>query len=145
MHLFVEREPSALNCTHGKLYLNGEYFCETLEDVIREVPGKPVAEWKIPGETAIPIGTYKIVVRDSPHFKRSLPLLLSVPGFEDIEIHPGNTARDTHGCLLLGESRTDSSVSQSVHAFERLFTLIEAALAAGDAVDITYSNPAIGE
>lgn len=81
--------------TIGKLILNGEEICDTLEDTVRNGP-------KILGKTAIPSGHYKVVVTYSNRFKTALPLLLDVPGFEGIRIHAGNTDADTEGCILVG-------------------------------------------
>ena len=75
--------------TIGKLYVDGQYFCDTLEDRVRDL----TKEKKVPGETAIPAGTYNMVVNVSPKFKRMLPRLLNVPQFDGILIHRGNTAR----------------------------------------------------
>lgn len=98
--------------TVGKLYMNGEYLCDTLEPTRRDIgrgrPGKKVA-----GRTAIPEGRYPVAVTFSPRFKRWLPLLLHVPCFEGIRIHAGNTARDTAGCILPGIYRGDGRLVDS--------------------------------
>jgi Family of unknown function (DUF5675) len=88
MLLEVKREPSAFGCTLGNLYVDGQYECFTLEDVVREVPEEAVEKWKVPGETAIPVGTYDVIVTLSNRFQRLLPLLMKVPGFEGVRIHP---------------------------------------------------------
>ena len=74
----------------------------SLEDVVREVPGRPVAEWKVPGKTAIPAGRYRLRWTMSNRFRREMLLLEGVPGFAGIRIHAGNTDADTEGCILLG-------------------------------------------
>jgi Family of unknown function (DUF5675) len=121
-------------CTIGELLLNGEHECWTLEDVVR-----PDGE-KIYGQTAIPSGTYKVVITYSPHFQRDLPLLVDVPNFEGVRIHPGNTAADTEGCLLVGQGKTTDSVTQSRGAFNTLFPKIRDAIRNGEEVWITYRN-----
>jgi hypothetical protein len=88
--------------TIGKLYIDGEYFCDTLEDKVRDLD----VEVKISGETAIPAGKYEVVVNKSPKFGRELPRLLNVPKFDGILIHRGNSAKDTAGCILVGENKT---------------------------------------
>ena len=113
MNLTLTRKWCQSTCTIGQLDLDGFPECLILEDVEREV--------KIPGETAIPLGTYTIVIDYSNRFKRRLPHLLNVPGFEGIRIHPGNKAVDTHGCLLPGMEKYEDSVGHSVIAFDRLF------------------------
>lgn len=76
---------------------------------------------KVYGQTAIPAGTYQVVLNQSPRFKRVLPLLLNVPGFEGIRIHPGNKAEDTDGCILVGDAPAPDWLGQSKVAFDRLF------------------------
>ena len=104
------------NYTIGKLYINDKYFCDTLEDKVRDTnkDGKfDNGEIKIHGETAIPYGTYKVIVNYSNRFQRNLPLLLNVPSFEGIRMHRGNTASDTEGCILLGENKIKGKVINS--------------------------------
>lgn len=84
--------------TVGRLYINNNYFCDTLEDRCRDLS----KEKKIYSQTAIPKGVYKLVISYSPRFKRLLPLLLDVPFFEGIRIHAGNSSKDTSGCILVG-------------------------------------------
>jgi hypothetical protein len=91
--------------TIGKLYINGEYFCDTLEDAVREK--------KIKHETAIPKGEYEVIMYNSPRFKRLLPLLKDVPNFTGILIHRGNTNADTSGCILVGENKKVGMVLNS--------------------------------
>lgn len=107
--------------TIGRLSVDGKYFCDTLEDTVR------ADGVKIFGETAIPAGTYKVIVTMSQRFKRELPLLVDVPMFSGIRIHPGNTAADTHGCLLVGINTGKGIVSQSKITFDKLFALIKEA------------------
>lgn len=95
--------------TIGKLYVEDEYFCDTLEDRVRDL----TIEKKVPGETAIPFGKYDVVVTMSPRFKRELPRLLNVPHFDGILIHRGNTAADTSGCILVGENKAIGKVLNS--------------------------------
>lgn len=116
MKLRLERRFLGNSYTIGKLYIDGSYFCDTLEDKVRDLNknGKfDNGEVKIYGETAIPYGTYKISVTYSPKFKRDLPLLENVPNFEGIRIHRGNTAKDTSGCILLGENKEKGKVLNS--------------------------------
>jgi hypothetical protein len=121
MTLRLIREPSRDEATMGVLFVNGHYECFCVEDMIREVSGVPVEAWKVVGRTAIPQGRYRIQLTHSQRFNRTLPLLVDVPGFTGVRIHPGNTAADTEGCLLLGTGRTGGSVTGSRIACERLF------------------------
>lgn len=136
MKLTLHRLPSSENCTLGTLYVDGDEQCYTCEDVVREVEGQPVKEWKIAGETAIPRGTYEVIINHSVRFKRELPLLLNVPGFTGVRIHPGNTAEDTEGCILVGEKLGTDAVLESRKAFTELMLRLQDAIAAGEKVHI---------
>jgi hypothetical protein len=103
----------------GELLVNGVWECFTLEDVERPV--------KIKGETAIPKGTYRVIINESNRFKRQLPLLLDVPGFEGVRIHSGNSNHDTEGCILVGQTRNKNYIGQSRKAFDKLFKKMQAA------------------
>jgi len=134
MKLEVVRTMCGATCTIGELMVNGEHECWTLEDVVRPMGVK------VYGETAIPYGTYNVVVTFSNRFQRDLPLVVNVPGFDGIRIHPGNTAADTHGCLLVGKGRTGTSVTESRLAFNTLFTKIRDAFSRGEKITITYKS-----
>lgn len=116
MKLELKRTASANGFTIGELYVDGIFECFTCEDIVR-----PDGEAKVYGKTAIPHGEYSVEITFSPHFQRQLPLLLNVPGFEGIRIHPGNTAADTDGCILPGVVKTSTGVGRSVEAFGQLF------------------------
>jgi hypothetical protein len=140
----LRRRPSNEVCTIGELYdEDGVFLCYTLEDVIREMDGVPVKEWKVYGKTAIPHGTYRITITRSEHFQRDLPLLNNVPGFSGIRIHPGNTDADTDGCILPGMSigPAEESVLESRFAFNKLYPLIDGELMKGEDVFIEIRNP----
>lgn len=107
MKLTLKRNFRGPDYTIGKLYIDGHYFCDTLEDTVRP-NGK-----KIAGKTAIPAGDYKVIKSYSPRFKKILPEILDVPGFTGVRIHAGNTAKDTDGCLLLGLNKTKGAVLDS--------------------------------
>lgn len=129
MELTLKRVALKDTYTIGRLFVDGQYFCDTLEDKVRP------DGVKVYGETAIPAGTYKVVITYSNRFKRMLPLLQNVPMFEGIRIHPGNTAVDTHGCLLVGINTEKGKITQSKITFEKLFKLLEKA----DTIQITIS------
>lgn len=117
--LLVKREFFAEAYTIGKLYVDGVYFCDTLENPVRP------EGVKIPNETAIPYGTYKVIVNFSPKFKRLLPRLLNVPMFDGILIHRGNSVKDTSGCILVGENKVKGMVLNSTPYEEKLVELLK--------------------
>lgn len=119
MKIEIKRLYKTENSTIGELKVDGKFECYTLEDKEREV--------KIKCETAIPKGTYKVIINQSNRFKKLLPLLLSVPNFEGVRIHPGNTNHDTEGCILVGRTKSKDFIGQSRKAFESLFAKMKEA------------------
>lgn len=114
--------------TIGKLYIDGVYFCDTLEDRVidLDMSGKfEDDEVKVMKETAIPYGKYKITLRKSPRFKRILPYLHDVPHFEGVLIHRGNTLEDTAGCILVGENSKVGMVLNSKTYENRLVQMMK--------------------
>ena len=102
--------------TIGKLYIDGVYFCDTLEDCIREV--------KIKNETAIPAGTYQVIINHSNRFNCLMPLLLNVPNFEGIRIHAGNDSSNTSGCILVGRNTSTGKLTESKQTYLKLFEIL---------------------
>lgn len=100
--LDLRRRPTIKDTTFGDLFFKGVYECHTLEDAIREIPGRPVAEWKIQNKTAITAGRYELVLEDSPRFGKDTLTLVGVIGFKYIRIHGGNDDADTDGCIIVG-------------------------------------------
>lgn len=126
MKMKLRRTFKGTEYTIGKLYLNDEYFCDTLEDVVRP------AGRKIAGKTAIPAGEYKVVLTESKRFKKLLPLLINVPNFTGVRIHSGNTHHDTEGCILVGENKVKGRVINSRATMNRLM----ARLTGDDTIEI---------
>jgi len=122
MKLKLIRKYKCLNYTIGHLYINDKYFCDTLEDTVRQLD---LIEDKIQHKTAIPEGVYKVVVTMSPRFKRLLPLLLNVPFFTGIRIHRGNNKNDTSGCILVGENKVKGGLVNSKYYEEKLVELMK--------------------
>lgn len=116
-----------------------EHICYVLEDKMREIPGKPVSQWKVAGTTAIPTGRYRIAWDMSKRFNRETLHLLNVPGYEGIRIHRGNRSKETEGCLLPGTVYSEDLVSNSADALERIEKLICPCLAQEE-VWITITN-----
>jgi len=129
MKIEITRKHFLPTCTVGELVIDGEFLGLTIEDTVRQIAGEPVAAWKIPGVTAIPVGTYPVQITMSNRFKKPLPLLIGVEGFEGVRIHTGNTSKDTEGCIIVGSTwdGTSDFVGGSRVAFEKLMAAIEAA------------------
>lgn len=128
MDIAIKRIYKGAEYTIGRLSIDGKYFCDTLEDTVR-APGV-----KVRGKTAVPAGRYRVVLSESPRFKRILPLLVDVPNFEGVRIHPGNTAEDTEGCLLVGFNQAKGKVVASRATFQKLFEKLWAADQAGEEI-----------
>jgi len=119
MQITIKRLHKTDTSTIGELLIDGLFECYTLEDVERTV--------KIKNETAIPKGTYKVIINESNRFKRLLPLLLNVPNFEGVRIHSGNSNHDTEGCILVGQTIEANYIGQSRKAFDKLFKKMQGA------------------
>lgn len=116
MNLTLKRLNLTPNYTEGELYVNGVYFCKTLEDTNRDLNKNGQfdnSEKKVYGETCIPYGKYKVILSYSPKFKRELPEILEVPDFQGIRVHRGNKISDTLGCVLCGEKVKNGYLSNS--------------------------------
>ena len=137
MYIRVMREPSINDTTLGSLFIDDHWQCHTLEDVIR-----PTGE-KVHSKTAIPPGRYRLILSMSNRFKKIMPEVLNVPMFTGIRIHSGNTAKDTAGCLLVGQTRSveTRTIGRSRVAYKALMLKLTAALKGGDSIYITYENP----
>ena len=109
----------------GKLYVDGVYVCDTLEDTDRGLDDtmdvEEIKKLKVYGKTAIPVGIYPVTITYSPRFKKNLPLLLNVKGYEGIRIHSGNTDKDTLGCILVGQNKQVGKVLNSRKRFDILY------------------------
>lgn len=151
MNITIKRIFKGDKYTIGKLYVNGIYECDTLEDTDRgltqDMPLSNIQSKKLYGETAIPTGTYKIDMNTvSPKFKdRSwakfcggkLPRLIDVPGYSGVLIHVGNKPADTLGCILVGDNKVKGQVINSTSTFQELYSLMLKAKVAGEEITIT--------
>lgn len=150
MKLLLKRRFKGPKYTIGSLFINGEYFCDTIEDIDRKLNNSMTEEEikriKVYGETAIPYGTYKVDMNTvSSKFKdRSwakpysgkLPRLLNVKGYEGVLIHVGNTAQDSLGCILVGENKQVERVVNSTVTFNRLMNILLKAKLKGEEIEI---------
>lgn len=137
MKLHIARDDLGKKDTTGILKVNGEFECFTLEDRDRKLEDGGT---KVFGETAIPRGKYKVILTMSARFKRVLPLVVDVPGFEGVRFHPGVTHIHTHGCILTGTGRGvgegfDRLIGSKV-AFEALFAKMEAAVKRAESIEL---------
>lgn len=133
MKLTLKRKFLGDKYTIGDLFIDGKFFCNTIEDTVRELP--PVCpntpkgisckcKGKIYAETAIPTGTYKVTMEYSPRFKRKLPLLHDVPHFIGILIHSGTTATDSAGCLIVGNNTIKGKITESRITSDKLNAIL---------------------
>lgn len=141
--------------TIGKLYIDGKYFCDTIEDIDRGIDssmkfyscGGNKGYWvtkagkkieKVPGKTAIPTGRYEVTLYiQSPKYLQKatwkkycngyMPRLLDIPGFSGVLIHTGNTEADTEGCLIVGENKIVGKVINSTVVFKKLYPILKSA------------------
>lgn len=145
MNLYLPRQPTHLEVTLGDLFIEKEHFCKTLEDAIREIPGRPVKEWKVYGKTAIKQGKYRLTMEDSPHFGPDTITINGVEDYDDIRMHGGNTILQTLGCVIVGSrtNLTEMTISGAVtdRVLEKLKARIKPVLVAGGDVFITITNP----
>ena len=134
MELRLERIYLCEQYTIGHLYINGVYFCDTLEDKVRVLNSE---KDKIKKETAIPIGRYRVILSYSKHFKCIMPELLDVPYFVGIRIHWGNTKEHTEGCILVGFNTAKGKVLQSKDTYKKLYAILNNAINNNEQIFIT--------
>lgn len=138
MNLLLKRVAKTDTYTIGKLYIDGVYFSDTIEDKDRglsqEMTKEYISKTKIYGETAIPTGTYSVDMSTvsqkfkgkswAKPYKGKVPRLEDVPGYSGILIHPGNTAKDSLGCILVGENKIKGQVVNSQNTFHKLMNIL---------------------
>jgi hypothetical protein len=140
MVIEVKRVAHTNRSTIGEMWIDGVFEAYTLEDCVREDPLKSISEWKIPGQTAIPAGTYDVVIDFSNRFQRLMPHILDVPGFSGVRIHAGNTDKDTEGCILIGQEKGTDFIGHSKAAFDTFFQQLHDAIEASQPVTVTVTN-----
>lgn len=119
--------------TLGYLLVDGVPTLFTLEDKVREV--------KIPKQTAIPTGIYRIEIKQSPHFGRLMPYLVDVPNFTGVMIHSGNDKDDTEGCILVGQTiNALGKIANSKIGFDSLFIQIQKAFEAKEDIFLSVED-----
>lgn len=125
MRITVKRIANRKDYCIGRLYINGKYMCDTLEDVDRGLDDSmsedEIKDIKIKGKTAIPTGIYTVLLTYSPKYKRTMPLINNVKGFSGIRIHSGNSSDDTEGCLLVGKNTIVGRLTNSRITYNALY------------------------
>ena len=155
MEILLKRIARKAAYTIGRLYINGKYVCDTIEDKDRDInrDGKfDNGEQKIYAQTAIPNGRYEVTMKvQSPKFSKKaaydwwrpdgkkgmLPRLLKVPNFDGILIHAGNTAKDSAGCIIVGKNTIVGKVTDSMNTCKKLYPILQEASGRGEKIFIT--------
>lgn len=151
MKIQIDRKWKKKDYTIGRLYIDGEFFCNTLEDTDRNLSQKTnsntIKKVKIPGKTAIPTGTYNLTLNvKSPKFSKYefyqkvcngfLPRILDVPGFSGILIHCGSNAENSNGCVLVGYNRIKGGLTNSKEVFQELYKRLREAYDNNEKIEI---------
>ena len=140
MEIDLHRKWRKKGYTISVLSINGQRICEALEDEDRGLASsmskEEIAKRKIYAETAIPTGRYQVALTYSPRFKKKLPLVMNVPGYDGIRIHSGNKAKDTEGCILCGRNTAVGTVTNSRYWTNKVIGMIEGAIAKKEQVTI---------
>ena len=128
MRLTVLRIANKPTYTIGKLYIDGCYFCDVLEDTDRglddDLKESEILKMTVKGQTAIPTGTYPVKITYSPKYKKNMPLIENVKGYSGIRIHSGNTHKDTEGCVLVGKNKEVGKVLESRKTYNALYKIL---------------------
>lgn len=122
MKLTLQRYLFAEDYTMGLLFIDGVYFCDTIEDKYR---GQDLKKTKVMNETCIPYGVYDVKITYSPKYKKNMPQISDVPYFTGVRIHSGNTAKDSFGCVIVGVKCENGKVAESRKTYNALLKRLE--------------------
>lgn len=140
MKLTLERKYKKPDYTIGLLYINGQFFCNTLEDTDRgltqDMTEEQIFDIKVKGSTAIPRGIYRLEYTYSPKYKKYMLQVMNVPGFAGVRLHPGNTNKDTEGCILPGKNTKVGQVTCSRATTMQLNEICKAAIHGGQKIEL---------
>lgn len=129
MELKLIRNKIDKEYTEGELYINGAYFCDTLEDqdrgLYQHMSLTEIKKIKVYGETCIPYGTYKVELTYSPKFKKIMPEILNVKGFTGVRMHNGSYTYHSFGCPLVGTKCKDGMLTNSRKTFNELMQKLQ--------------------
>lgn len=134
MEITVKRINKTNDYTIGQMFIDDEYFCDTLEDTVRDLTN---VKDKIYGRTAIPAGTYSVILDYSGHFKKLLPHILDIPFFSGVRIHSGNDVEDTNGCILVGSYHHAGYITESRATMEKLMKKLRETINKGDRITLS--------
>lgn len=141
MEILIKRIAKKNSYTIGQFYVDNKKICDTIEDKDRgltnDMSVEQIKKSKVYGETAIPTGTYSVTYTYSTRFKKYMPLINNVKGFDGIRIHSGNTAKDTLGCIIVGDNKVVGKVINSRVQCDKVYKLIKSALDKGEKVTLT--------
>lgn len=157
MEIILHRSFLGKDYSVGHIYIGGSVFCDTIEDVDRDIDQATslavIRQKKVYGKTAIPTGRYKVELSPSPKYQKkaltdsyfrqyanAMPHLLNVPGFTGILIHPGATANDTEGCVIVGRNLVKGKILQSRDTFSRLYSMLSETKRRGEDIYITITH-----
>lgn len=140
MKIELKRIAKKPKYTIGKMYIDGKYICDTIEDTDRGLTDKmsveEVKSKKVYGETAIPSGTYTVRLTYSNKYKKVMPQIMNVKGFEGIRIHSGNTEKDSLGCIIVGQNKEVGKVLNSRVTYTKVFDLLKGASDHGQPIEL---------
>ena len=134
MEITIKRINKTNDYTIGQMFIDDEYFCDTLEDTVRDLTN---VKDKIYGRTAIPAGTYSVILDYSGHFKKLLPHILDIPFFSGVRIHSGNDVEDTNGCILVGSYHHAGYITESRVTMEKLMKKLRETINKGDRITLS--------
>ena len=134
MEITVKRINKTNDYTIGQMFIDDEYFCDTLEDTVRDLTN---TKDKIYGRTAIPAGTYPVILDYSGHFQKLLPHILDIPFFSGVRIHSGNDVEDTNGCILVGSYHHAGYITESRATMEKLMKKLRETIDKGDRITLS--------
>jgi len=130
--------------TEGRLYINGKYICDTLEDCNRELydsmPEEEIMKKKVYGETCIPFGRYRLTIDYSNKFKKELIHILNVKGFSGVRIHSLNTAEESLGCIGVGVKLKDGYITNSRATYAIIHKMVSDSIAEGEDIYLTIQK-----